>query len=407
MSITPLTNSELIEKLDYTTVQRVIGEDCKFLDLVYKATRDGFRFQDLTRMLNITDQHTKEYKDRRISWVYLIQSDDRTFGFRTVTKNNEVIECYMFSLNLFRRFYAYLDEITVRSHYPSGIDLFDSPRVGRFDDYLMFDANGSSFYDIFRDIVTVDRFNINQIELYVTDKTNLRDTKQTIQYKLDYENSTRFRTINSEILSLDNINQVESLITPLDNLMFHSRLIEGGEDELDDDVDLEHLIEDNNVLILFKTHTYKFALYIPRNNCVCMEDYNKFNRLVLYSLDMDEAIPLDDYDFDIKQSWKGITIKLVLRECGEYLRLIRIKRDKLKPMSGKSYDLDTNFSPSLYLTINEIFDENIDIEQYEDEEGSEYLYFSLKYYAVEIYLVGRDESMHGCKSKRDTRDIIS
>lgn len=407
--MTTLANSNLIENLDYTTVQRVIGEDLKFLDLVYKATRDGFSFHDLTRMLKITDQHIKEYKDKKISWVYLIKSDDRTFGFRTVMKNNVVVECYMFSLNLFRRFYAYLDKITVASHYPSGIDLFDSSRVGRFDDYLMFDANGFSFYDIFKNIVTVDRFDINQIELYVTDKTNLRDTKQTIQYKLDYENSTRFRSINSEILDLDNINLLESLITPLDNLMFYSRLINTdgiGLDE-DKDVDLKHLIEDNNVLIFFRTQKYKFALYIPRNNCVCMEDYNKFNRLILYSLDMNEAIPLDDYDLDISQSWKGITIKLVLRECGEYLRLIRIKRDKLKPMSGKSYDLDTNFSPSPYLTINEIFDENIDIEQYEDNEGTEYLYFSLKYVNVEVYLVGRDESMCSCKSKRDTRDIIS
>lgn len=408
--MTTLADSKLIKGLDYTTIQRVIGEDCKFLDLVYKATRDGFGFQDLTRRLKATKQHTEEYKDKRITWVYLIKSNDRTFGFRTVMKNDVVVECYMFSLNIFRRFYAYLDKITVASYYPSGIDLFDSDRLGYIDNRLEFNSNGISFYNIFEDMVTeYNRFDINQIELYVTTLTMLEHSVYSVGYELNNETGVRFRGVSSEILETDNVNMFERLITPLDNVMFYARLINTDSVELpeDKDIDFEYLTYDNNVLVLFKSLYKVFALYIPRNNYECIEDYNKFNKPTLYSLSLDEVIQLDEYELKINKSWKGTSIKLIKEYGNEVLRLIKLRDDGIKPMYCTSYNLWSSFSPAVGLSVNDIFNDDIEIEYDEDYDETEYIHFELDYIKVEVYLVGRDELMHDAQSKRDVRDIIS
>lgn len=417
--VTTLSDSKLIDGLDYITIQRVIGEDLKFLDLVYKASRDGFSFHDLSRRLNQTKQHISNYKDKKITWVYLIQVDNMTFGFRTIMKNNELVECYMFLLNFeqigfeelnsSQRFYTHLNNITVESHYPSGFDLFDSPGVGHIDKQLEFDSNGLSLYTLFKDIVEHNLFNINEIELYVTTPYILERSIHSPKYRLSYETEVRFNALNSEILTIDNINLFEDLITPLDNTMFYSRLINTDSIELfkDRDVDFDELTDNHNVLILFQTIDKTFALYIPRR----LYDDDESNTLTLYSLSLNEVIPLDEYYLDITEFSDESHIRIAKNYGEESIKLIKLEFNEngskeLKPMSGVSYNIESNISPSTEFTLNEIFSDTINVSHYEvgDNDYGEYLFFKLDYVKVEVYLVGRDELMHGIQHKRDVRE---
>lgn len=399
---TTLKDSGLIKLHDYKyrTVQRIIGENLNDLTLVYKSGVDGRTFQDLTNKIN-------EFKESNgnggvETWVYLIESDNTVFGFKTIVQGERLIECYMFSLYYERRFYIYLDKTTtVNSYYPNGIDLFDNIGYGRIYNPKIH-ANGCNFCWVVGRLRFSKQFDVNSIELYTM--TNRIENVSTIDpdlgitnlaYQLPYETKSKLKSLNSGILDWNNIDIFERLVTRLDNVMLHTKLKQNSEVDLTEDLVFKNLIKNDNILILYKLDNGQtFGLYIPRVDYKCIADYNNHYQLTLYAITLDEVIQLGEWEMRYDISDYNVTMSV--RRYGIEFEFVNIRHECIKPIT-------VNYSTSHItptLTLNDIFGEH-KITKNEDGDNR----IEMNWIYVEIYIVGRDELMNNTTSKRDN-DIM-
>ena len=391
-----LEDSTLIKPYDYTTVQRVIGENLKALTLVYDSNMDGQTFQDLTRKLDEFKTLTKTNVE---TWVYIVRTRSATFGFKTIVQGDKLIECYMFSFELQRRFYSYLDKTTVHSYYPNGIDLFDDIGYGRL--YKpMFYSNKCSYWSIIGPILNRGQFFVNSIELYrMTNKVDVSTDDSEIDitnlaYQLPNETKSKLISLNSDILQWDNLNVFERLITRLDNIMLYAQLKPNSPTDLRK-IDFKRLTDRDNILILYKLNNgHIFALYIPRIDYNCIEDYNKYCQLTLYSITFNAVIPLSNWTIRIDKSNHNETITIETYDLK--FKPIKIRDNYTKPMTI-NYNTP-HITPEL--TIEDIFGEHVITEGRHTNERIE-----MDWISTEIYIVGRDELVN-TTSKKENLDIM-
>lgn len=395
--MTTLKDSKLVKVYNYITAQRVIGENLNNFTLIYKSDVDGQTFQDLTEKLNGIVINNEDIE----VWVYIVKTRSSTIGFKTIVRGEQLIECYMFSLTLGRRFYSYLDKTTVHSYYPNGIDLFDDIGYGCIYEPKFY-SNRCSFRSIMGYLLLGRQFFINNIELYrmvnrvedvpITDP-NLDITNLT--YQLSYETRSKLMSLNSDILQYDNLNMFESLITRLDNIMLYAQLKQNTPVDLIH-VDFKRLTDRDNILIMYKlSNNHIFALYIPRIDYNCIDDYNKYRQLTLYSITFNSVIPFSDWTIRIDKTNRDELITLTTYDL--IFKPIKIHNNYTIPIS---IDYNTiHLTPEL--TIEDIFGEH---ETMEGRHATERI--EMDCIDIEIYLVGRDDLVN-TNSKKEHLDIMN